>query len=117
MIAGSVIDKSEHRYQAALAEMHIARLMKRSKATRWALAMRKARRKVRYWEKKAYQAALPIGFASARIVFKAHPDLKDEHVGVMCEIEGDTVRPLGSGVVVGRIVSIPGDGTAIVEIG
>ena len=116
MIAGSVIDKSEHRYRAALAEMHIARLMKRSKATGWALAMRKARRKVRYWEKKAYQARL-IVVSSARVIFKAHPDLKSEHVGGMCEIEGDAVRPLGSGVVVGRILSIPGDGTAIVEIG
>lgn len=112
MIIGEFIPDTAHaRYLNALTEMHAA--YRDSKSSQ---AKRRARQKVRYWEKKAHRERF-TKCPSARLVL-AHPDLTNEHIGGMCKIEENIVTPLGSeaGVIVGRLLSLPGDGTAIVEI-
>lgn len=113
MIIGEFIPDTAHaRYLNALTEMRAA--YRDSKSSQ---AKRRARRKVRYWEKKAHRERL-TQCASAKLVLNAHPTLTNEHIGGMCKIEESSATPLGAeaGVIVGRLLSLPGDGTAIVEI-
>jgi hypothetical protein len=100
------------RYLNALTEMRAA--YRDSKSSQ---AKRRARRKVRYWEKKAHRERF-MQCAYAKLFLNAHPDLTNEHIGGMCKIEESSATPLGAeaGVIVGRLLSLPGDGTAIVEI-